>query len=226
MNLKKRWVLIEKKIASLQYQSRKEDLANSAIHGAGAILSAVALVLLIIFARKTGDVLTLLSVIVFGMTLVFLYVFSFLFHGAINKKYQEFFRRCDYIGIFLLIAGTYTPVALIYLRGAWGWSLFGLVWFLALTGIILRIIFARKIELILAIMYVLMGWAIVIAIKPSLELIPASVFSWLLIGGVSYMLGLIFLSWKKLPFHHALWHLFVLGGSTAHFLGIFLYIGK
>jgi hemolysin III len=95
---------------------------------------------------------------------------------------------------------------------------------LALTGIILRIIFARKIELILAIMYVLMGWIIIIAIKPSLELIPASVFSWLLIGGASYMVGLIFLSWKKLPFHHALWHLFVLGGSTAHFLGIFLNI--
>ena len=226
MQFKKQWALIEKNISSLQYQSRKEDVASSIIHGLGVVFSFVGLVLLIIFGRKNGDIWSVVSFSVFGVTLIFLYLSSFLFHGVKNLKFQEFFRRCDYIGIFLLIAGTYTPITLIYLRDSWGWILFGLVWFLALVGIILRIIFTNKIEFILAIMYVLMGWIIIIAIKPSLELIPAGVFNWLLIGGASYMVGLAFLSWKKLPFHHALWHLFVLGGSSAHFLGMFLHIGK
>ena len=226
MKLKERWVLIEKKIASLQYQSRKEDVVNSVIHGIGIGLSIAALVLLIVFARASGDVWDVVSLSIFGATLIFLYLSSTLFHGVKHRKVQEFFRRCDYIGIFLLIAGTYTPIALIYLRGSWGWTLFGVVWLIALMGIALRIFFASKIELVLAILYILMGWTILVAIKPALELIPVGVLTWLLIGGASYMLGLVFLSWKKLPYHHALWHLFVLAGSTAHFLGMFLYIGK
>jgi len=226
MKLKERWILLEKRIASLQYQSRREDVVNSLIHAIGIGLSIIALVLLVIFARANGDVWDTVSLSVFGVTLIFLYLSSTLFHGVKNKKAQEFFRRCDYIGIFLLIAGTYTPIALIYLRGPWGWTLFGLVWLIALVGITLRIVFASKIELALAILYVLMGWTILFAIKPALELIPSGVLIWLLIGGACYMIGLVFLSWKKLSYHHALWHLFVLAGSTAHFLGMFLYIGE
>jgi len=216
--------LIEKGIASLQYQSRGEDITNSVIHGVGIALSIMALVLLLVFGVKNGDVWDVVSFSIFGATLIFLYLSSTLFHGVRNLKAQEFFRKCDYIGIFLLIAGTYTPITLIYLRGPWGWSLFGAVWFIALVGIGLRVLFSNKIELVLAVLYVLMGWIIVVATKPALVLIPPGVLFWFLIGGASYMVGLIFLSWKKLPFHHALWHLFVLGGSTAHFLGMFLYI--
>ncbi|MCK5080723.1 MAG: hemolysin III family protein [Candidatus Moranbacteria bacterium] len=213
-------------MAELQYQSRREDIVNSVIHGAGIGLSIVALVLLVVFGSIHGDVWQVVSFSIFGATLIFLYLSSTLFHGVTNLKAQEFFRKCDYIGIFLLIAGTYTPIMLIYLRGPWGWSLFGVIWFLALLGIGLRIFFSSKIELALAILYVLMGWIIMVATRPALDLIPSGVLIWLLIGGMSYMIGLVFLAWKRLPFHHALWHLFVLGGSTAHFFGMFLYIGK
>jgi len=226
MKLKERWALVEKSIASLQHQSRKEDIANSVIHGVGIGLSIVALILLVIFGKRNGDVWDVVSFSIFGVTLILLYLSSTLFHGVRGKKAQEFFRKCDYIGIFLLIAGTYTPITLIYLRGPWGWSLFGVIWFLAILGSVLRVIFSNKIELVLAILYVVMGWVIVVATKPALVLIPSGVLTWLLIGGASYMVGLIFLSWKKMPFHHAFWHLFVLGGSIAHFFGMFLYIGK
>lgn len=226
MKLKERWALIEKSIASLQHQSRKEDIVNSVIHGVGIGLSIAALILLVIFGKRNGDVWDVVSFSIFGTTLILLYLSSTLFHGVRGKKAQEFFRKCDYIGIFLLIAGTYTPITLIYLRGSWGWSLFGVIWFLAILGSILRILFSNKIELVLAILYVVMGWVIVVVTKPALVLIPSGVLTWLLMGGASYMVGLIFLSWKKLPFHHALWHLFVLGGSIAHFLGMFLYIGE
>ncbi len=226
MKLKERWDSIERNIASLQHQSRKEDVVNSIIHGIGIGLSVAALVLLIVFGNIYGDIWHVVSFSVFGATLIFLYLSSTLFHGVKSLKAQEFFRKCDYIGIFLLIAGTYTPIMLVYLRGSWGWTLLGVVWFLALVGIGLRIFFSSKVELVLAILYVLMGWIIMVAVKPALVLIPSGVLIWLLVGGASYMIGLIFLSWKKLPFHHALWHLFVLGGSTAHFFGLFFYIGK
>lgn len=224
MSLKEKWALIEKGIAELQYQSRREDIVNSIIHGVGVGLSITALVLLVVFGSLYGDIWQVVSFSIFGVTLIFLYLSSTLFHGIKKLKVREFFRKCDYIGIFLLIAGTYTPIMLIYLRGPWGWTLFGIVWFLALAGIGLRIFFSSKIELVLAILYIAMGWIIVVAVKPALDLIPWGVFIWLLIGGVSYMVGLIFLAWKRLPFHHAFWHLFVLGGSTAHFFGMFLYI--
>lgn len=222
MKLKQKLIQIEDRIASLQYQSKKEEIANSFIHGIGVVLSIMALVILIISANRYGTVWHVVSFSIFGATLIFLYISSTLFHSFQNIKIKKFFRYFDYIGIFFLIAGTYTPITLIYLRGAWGWSLFGVVWFLAVVGSALRIVFSEKIELILAILYILMGWIILIAIKPMLIMVPPSVIMWLVIGGAFYMLGLLFLSWKKIPYHHAIWHLFVLGGSAAHFFGMFL----
>ncbi len=224
MTVKERLLKIEKGIVSLQYQSQKEEIANSLIHGIGTSLSVVALVLLVVFARAHGNVWHLVSLSVFGTTLIFLYLSSTLFHSFQNPRIKKFFRYFDYIGIFLLIAGTYTPISLIYLRGPWGWSLLGAVWSVAIIGIVLRVILAEKGELILATLYVLMGWMILFVFKPAINLIPPNVIMWLCIGGACYMVGLFFLSWKKLPYHHAIWHLFVLGGSTTHFLGLLLNI--
>jgi len=224
MKIKEKILEIEKGIASLQFQSRKEEVVNGLIHGIGTILSIAALILLIVFASKYGNAKHIVSFSIFGLTLIFLYFSSTIFHFSKKPKIKKVFRIFDYSGIFLLIAGTYTPITLVYLDGAWGWSLFGVVWFLALIGIILRVAFPSKVELIIGAIYILMGWVIVFAAKPALETIPFSVLVWLCIGGASYMSGLIFLSWKKLPFHHAIWHLFVLGGSTTHFFGILLSI--
>ncbi len=224
MKLKQKLIQIENEIASLQYQSKKEEVVNSLIHGVGVFLSITALVFLVVFANIYGTIWHVVSFSVFGATLIFLYLSSTLFHGFQNTKLKKFFRLFDYIGIFLLIAGTYTPITLVYLHGPWGWSLLGIVWFLALIGIVLRLLFSEKIELILAVLYVLMGWIILVALKPMLAMVPTGVIIWLVIGGAFYMLGLLFLSFKKIPYHHAIWHLFVLGGSTAHFLGMFLNI--
>jgi hemolysin III len=143
-----------------------------------------------------------------------------LFHSFRDEKEKNLFRFFDYSGIFLLIAGTYTPITLVFMRGPWGWSIFGVAWGMAIIGIALRILFPKNIELLLAVFYILMGWVFIIAIKPLFALVPSNVLLWLFIGGLSYMSGFIFLSWKKLPYHHAIWHLFVLGGSTCHFFGL------
>lgn len=224
MKLTERLLKIEETIASLQYQSKKEEIANSVIHGISVGLSIAALVLLVVFANIYGTVWHVVGFSIFGATLIFLYFSSTLFHSFRQEKLKNFFRMFDYIGIFLLIAGTYTPIVLIYLRNPLGFSLLGIVWFLAFLGIALRIFFPQKIELILAVLYILMGWMILFALKQALVLIPPTMLIWLFIGGAFYMTGLIFLSWKKLPYHHAIWHLFVLGGSTAHFFGMFLSI--
>lgn len=224
--LKEKLVSIENHISSLQHQSRKEDVVNSIIHGVGIGLSIAALVLLVVFGSINGTAWHVVSFSIYGATLIFLYFSSTLFHGFTNERVVKIFRTFDYSAIFLLIAGTYTPITLILMRSGWGWSLFGIVWGLALLGIILRIIYPRKIEFILSILYVIMGWIIVIAIKPMLEMLPSGLIAWLLIGGSCYTLGLFFLGWKKLPFHHAIWHLFVLGGSVTHFFGILLYLAR
>lgn len=225
-NLKIKFGKIEEKIALLQYQSRAEEIANSLVHGVGFGFSIAALVILVVFGKNNGTAWHIVSFSIFGATLIFLYFSSMLFHSFRNKKLKSFFRILDYCGIFLLIAGTYTPIALLSLQGAWGWTFFGIVWGLALIGIILRILFKNKIELVLSALYVLMGWSIIFAAKPMIAMLPFGLIIWLLIGGASYTLGLVFLSWKKLPFHHAVWHLFVLGGSVSHFFGILFYLAK
>ncbi len=214
----------EKKYVSPK-QSLGEEIANSITHGIGAALATAALVILVIFASLKGDIWRIVSFSIYGATLVILYTSSTLFHAITHRKVKRYFRIMDLSAIFLLIAGTYTPITLIPLRGTgWGWTMFGLIWGMAIIGIILKTFFDGKYEKLSIIFYVLMGWLVVIAIKPMLINLPTGLLVWILIGGISYTVGIIFLAWTKFPFSHTIWHLFVLGGSIAHFFGILFYL--
>ena len=205
-------------------QSLGEEIANSITHGIGAALSIAALVLLVVFASKYGDIWRIVSFSIYGFTLFFLYLSSTLYHSFTNKRVKRFFRILDHSSIYLLIAGTYTPVTLVSMRGPWGWTIFGLIWAMAIGGIIAKIFLIEKYKIVSVLLYVAMGWLIIIAFKPMLQMVPKGLIIWLFIGGLCYTLGLIFYACKKVPYFHFIWHLFVLGGSIAHFFGILFHL--
>lgn len=204
-------------------QSLGEEIANSITHGIGAGLSIAALVILVVFAALQGDAWKIVSFSIYGVSLFALYLTSTLYHSFTNPKLKQFFHVLDHSAIFLLIAGTYTPILLISMRGVLGWILFGLIWALALGGIVFKIFFFEKFKMLSVLFYVGMGWLVVIAGKPVLEMVPTSVNLWLLIGGIFYTAGVVFYVTKKIPFQHGIWHLFVLGGSVSHFFGMLQY---
>jgi len=212
------------KVPQSRQQSVGEEIANSVSHGIGAALSIVAFVLLVVFASKYGDVWRITSFSIYGATLFFLYLASTLYHSFTNRRVKHFFKILDHSSIYLLIAGTYTPVTLVSMRGPWGWIIFALVWAMAMGGIIVKIFLIGKYKIVSVLLYVAMGWIIVIAFKPMLQMVPKGMIVWLFIGGVCYTLGLIFYACKKVPYFHFIWHLFVLGGSISHFLGILFYL--
>ncbi len=201
-----------------------EEIANSVTHGIGAALSMVGLGVLVFIASTQGDGWRIVSFSIYGTTLFFLYLVSTLYHSFTNIRVKRLFRLLDHSSIFLLIAGTYTPVTLIPMRGPWGWTIFGLIWALAIAGIVLKIFMLGKFKILSVVLYVAMGWLIVVAVKPMLQMVPRGLIIWLLIGGLFYTLGLIFYATKKVPYFHAVWHLFVLGGSISHFVGILFYL--
>jgi len=207
-----------------QSQSPGEEIANSVTHGIGAGLSVAALVILVVFGAKQGDAWRVVSFSIFGSTLIALYLSSTLYHAFRNPKIKRWMKLLDHSSIYLLIAGTYTPIMLTVLRGGWGWTLFGIIWGLALAGIIFKLMFIGRLKKLSLAIYVAMGWLVVIAIKPMLAAVPAGMLMFMLIGGVCYTFGVIFYVWKALPYHHAVWHLFVLSGSITHFFGIMFYI--
>ncbi len=198
-----------------------EELANVATHAAGVALSVVALVLLVTFAALRGDAWQVVSAAVFGTSLVLLYTASTLYHSCRRPRARQILRVCDHSAIFLLIAGTYTPIVLVSLRGPWGWSLFSVVWGIALLGVVLKVRWTGRFRLLSTLMYVAMGWLVVIAVRPMLAVVPAPGLWLLLAGGLCYTGGAVFYLAKRLPYHHAVWHLFVLGGSICHFFAIF-----
>jgi len=210
------------------FQSRKqtlgEEIANSITHGIGAVLSIAALVILVVFAAKYGDVWRVVSFSIYGSTLFILYLVSTLYHSLTNKRVKNFFEILDHSSIFLLIAGTYTPVTLVPMRGPWGWTMFGLIWAMAIIGIIMKIFLIGKYKVFSLLVYLSMGWLIIIVFKPMLQMVPQGLIIWLFIGGISYTLGIIFYLFKNIPYFHFIWHLFVLGGSISHFFGILLYL--
>ena len=204
-------------------ETPREELANSLTHGLGIALSIVALVFMV-FAAK-GDPVRLTSVSIFGTTLILLYSSSTLYHSLSGHRAKAFFRWLDHACIYLLIAGSYTPLTLVTLSGPRGWTLLGVVWFLALTGVIVKAVFTRrKDHWISTLLYVAMGWLVLLVMGPMTKVLPSAGIWWLVAGGCSYTFGTLFYAWKKLPFNHAIWHLFVLGGSTCHVIAVVVYI--
>jgi hemolysin III len=217
--------MTNKKDYSLPRQTLGEEIANSITHGIGAALATAALVILVVFAAIHGNAWQVVSFSIYGSSLIIMYTSSTLYHAFTNPKVKNYFRVMDHSSIFLLIAGTYTPITLIALRGTgWGWTIFGIIWGLAILGIIFKLVFWGKLKKLSVVFYILMGWLVVIAIKPMITNLAPGLLIWIAIGGLSYTLGIIFYAWTKLPYSHSVWHLFVLGGSISHFLGILFYL--
>lgn len=201
-----------------------EELFNSISHGVGVLLSVAALVLLIVFACLDGDGYSLASAIVYGISLVLLYTMSMVYHIVQGKKGKAVMRVFDHCSIFILIAGTYTPYLLTILNKALGWTMFGIIWAMAVIGIIMNSINLEKFRKISLVCYIVMGWAIVFTIKPIINGIPPMGVFLLLLGGIIYTIGIVFYVLKKYRYMHSVWHLFVLGGSICHYLSIQLYV--
>jgi hemolysin III len=201
-----------------------EELANCVTHGLGLALSVAGFVALVVLAWGYGDAWHLVSCAVYGASLVALYAASTLYHGARTPRAKRVTQALDHCGIYLLIAGTYTPFTLVTLRGPWGWTLFGLVWSLALAGIAFRVLFGTRYRAVAVGSYVVLGWLCVIAVKPILATVPAGALAWIAAGGLAYTAGVFFFAARRIPHHHAIWHLFVLGGSVCHYVAVVLYV--
>lgn len=197
-----------------------EELVNTLTHGVGLILSIAGFSVLLSLAIMRGSAWHIVSWAIYGSTLMCLYTASTLYHGIRSRRLKRILRVCDYSAIYLLIAGTYTPFLLVNLRGGWGWPLFGVVWGLAMAGILFKVWFVEHFSFLSTFVYVLMGGLALVAIKPMLHLVPLTGLLWLLAGGVLYTVGLVFFAWKKIPYNHAIWHGFVLAGSTCHYLAV------
>jgi hemolysin III len=201
--------------------SEEEEFWNTLTHGVGILLSITALVMMVLSADSG---LAVVSTAIFGVTLVLLYTASTLYHANRDEKRKKVLKRIDHLSIYLLIAGTYTPVCLLGLQGAWGWTIFGLIWGLVLLGFIFKFSSWRDNKKLSLLLYGTMGWLIVIAIKPMLDSLSTDALLYLLLGGLLYTTGIYFYANKGVKYYHAIWHLFVLGGSVMHFLSVFLFI--
>jgi hemolysin III len=217
-------LLLDKMINPARTYPRSEEIFNVVSHGLGLLLSIAGLVLLVVFASLYGTVWHIVSFSIYGASLVLLYLASTVFHSAKTQKVRNRLNVFDHASIYLLIAGTYTPFVLVTLRGPWGWSLFGVVWGLALAGIVLKLFFTGRYNTLSTILYVILGWLILIAIKPLSEAISTEGLFWLMAGGVSYTIGAVFFLLNKIPFNHAIFHVFVLGGSICHFVAVFWFV--
>jgi len=197
---------------------------NSWSHLIGAALAISGLILLVTFAAMTGDPWKVVSVAVYGSTLVLLYVISTLYH-SLKGRAKAVFQRLDHCAIYLLIAGSYTPFALVTLRGPLGWTIFGVNWALAIIGIVQENILGKRTRALSLVIYVVMGWLIMFAIKPLAAALPAAGMAWLAAGGVIYTVGIVFYVLDtRIPHGHGIWHLFVLGGSLCQFISILFYV--
>ncbi|ODG93818.1 MULTISPECIES: hemolysin III family protein [Bacillaceae] len=205
-------------------RAMKEELANAITHGIGAILSIPALYYLISKALHKGTPWHLISFTVFGLSMLLLYICSTLLHSVRDPKLIRLFTILDHSAIYLLIAGTYTPFLLITLRGKIGWSLFTIIWGLAVSGVIFKFIYVNKFELFSTIVYLIMGWLMMFAIKPIYVGLSGIGFFYLLLGGLFYSIGTIFFLVKRWPYSHAIWHLFVLLGSASMYFCIFKFV--
>lgn len=220
----------EKSMSSESEYSLGEEIANSVTHGIGALLSVAALTMLVIYATMAADPWCTISVSVFGTTLVLMYLASTLYHAFPQPKLKRLFRKIDHCSIYLLIAGTYTPFLLVNMRGPWGWSLLAVQWTIAIAGCLFKVFFIDRgahlgwWDKVSTALYVAMGWTIVVAFKPTVELVPQAALILMALGGLAYTGGVVFYLWHRLPYNHAIWHLFVIAGSTCHFFAVFFFI--
>jgi len=208
----------------ITYYDAKEEKINVISHFIGLILSILALILLVVYATKYGTVTHITSFAIFGISLIVLYAASTAYHYAKNPTLRFRLNILDHAAIYILIAGTYTPFALVVLKGWIGWTVFGISWILALAGIIFKLFFFGKNDKISTITYVLMGWVIIFAIKPLIESFSAAGLFWLFSGGLFYTIGAILYSIKRIKYNHAIFHIFVLLGSFSHFMAVFFYV--
>jgi hemolysin III len=204
--------------------SVREEIAHSVSHGVGILLSLAGLVALVVVARRTGSAGHVAACSIYGASLVLLYLASTLYHGIPSLSAKRILRVLDHSAIYLLIAGTYTPFSLISLRGDLGWTLFGLVWGLALLGIALKVAAIGRFRWLSMLLYLGMGWLALIALKPLTLAVSAGGVTLLFLGGVAYTLGTVFYGWRRLPYHHAVWHALVLAGSVLHYFAVLLYV--
>jgi len=201
-----------------------EEIAHSVTHGIGLALAVAGLVVLVVFAAPQGGAGRIASSAVFGATLVLLYLASVLYNAISAPCAKGVLRRLDHCAIYLLIAGTYTPFALVSLRGTFGWSLFGVVWGLALLGMARELFTRRGSQVLSVALYLCLGWLAAAVIQPLARVVPSTGLVLLVSGGVAYSAGVVFFLWRRLPYHHAVWHGFVLAGSACHFFAVLFYV--
>lgn len=201
--------------------STGEEIANSITHGIGALLSIAAFVILIIVASKKDDIWHLVSFSIYGITLVLLYLSSTLYHSFTKPRIKNLFARFDHVSIFLLIAGTYTPILLTTIHGTQGWMMFVIIWSLAIAGAVIRSIYLYRFRKLMVAVYLGMGWMFILVGKQIIQNLPSISLTFLVLGGIAYSVGVVFYMWRKLPYSHGIWHLFVLAGSMLHFFAIY-----
>lgn len=204
--------------------TKNEEIMNAVTHGIGAGLSIAGLVVLVVFASMHGDVWKIVASAIYGASMIVLYTASTLYHSFSKTKAASKLNMFDHISIYYLIAGSYTPFMLVNLRGGWGWSIFGVVWACAIAGTVLKIIYSNKLRKVSTIIYLAMGWIIIIAIYPFVKNVETGGIILVVLGGLSYTIGVIFYKWKSLPFNHAIWHLFVLAGTVLQFFAVLFYV--
>jgi hemolysin III len=208
-----------------QFIGDPEEALSSIAHGFGLVLSVGGVIALVTLSILRGTRWHLAGCSIYGGTLLFLYTASTLYHGFRSPTAKHVLRILDHAGIYLLIAGTYTPFLLVNLRGHWGWTLLALIWGLSLVGVTFKFFYAERFEIVSTLTYIAMGWLIIIAVKPLLLFVPMRSVLWLVVGGVIYTTGVFFFVSQKLRYSHGIWHMFVLAGSACHFIAVVLVIG-
>jgi hemolysin III len=210
-------------------ETRVEEAVNCVTHGVGAALAAAALAVLVTLAATRGEARHVVGVSIYGASLLGLYLASTLYHACRCGRpdwlrVRKGLKALDHIGIYCLIAGTYTPFLIVLIRGGWGWSMLCVLWGLALAGTVFKLFHVNRYEMASTLLYVAMGWIGIIGAKPLFGALPGGALAWVVAGGIAYTAGVVFFLWERLPFNHAIWHLFVLAGSACHFLAVLLYV--
>lgn len=210
--------------AAVGCYSTGEEIANSVTHGVAALLSIAGLVVMLSMMPVTADAATITAAAVFGASMIFLYTASTLYHAIPNLRVKRILQVLDHSAIYVMIAGSYTPFCLVTLKGTTGTMLCIAVWSIALAGIILQPVLMKRAEWLNCLLYLLLGWCVVLVFEPLMAALPSAGIWLLAAGGVVYSLGVIFYLWERIPYNHAIWHLFVLGGTVLQFFSVLFYV--